>query len=388
MPGDFPTFQDLFRISRDEVLIRSARLTRQIVEREGTDANALTALGPNVGDAVIGQLIRVQAAIFLDTAAEDDLDKLVFDRYAIVRKPASPARGEVEFTTTDPNPAAFSIAENTKIRTFDGTIFLTTTPLNFPAASVGPEIVTVVSQLAGLTQHAVANSINAIVDIPAGSPTDLVVTNPLATFGAGDQETDAELRARAKLFYTTAQRGTCKALERAALSVPGIRTAVAFEALDECAAPARWVELVVADQLAEELVKSDVSPPTFEIQANAVRAEVNAVLDEFRACGIFVLVTVAVVRLIGVTLSLRYRVGFDVDSVSVQAKTHTVDYVNTLRPGEGFIVADLETRLMLVPGLEVLGGEVVAPTDTAASATEVLRTTFALVTVQNCGAAP
>lgn len=387
---DFPTFQDLFRISRDEALIRSRVLTREIVERDGTDANALVAVGPNVGDAVIGQLIRVQAAIFLDTAAGEDLDKLVFDRYNIIRKPASPALGVVDFTTTVPNPTAFTIPADTKLTTSDGTIYLTTVPIAFPAVSTGPVSITVTSQLAGLTQHAASGEINNITDVPLGAPTDLVVSNPLATFGAGDQETDAELRARARLFYTTAFRGTLKAIERGALSVPGIRTALAFEAIDECAAPARFVEVVVADQLAEELVKVDTIPPDYEEQSAAgIRILVNAALEETRAAGIFVLVTVAVVKLIGVTLALRFRVGFDVATVSTQARSRTVDYVNTLRPGDDFIVADLETALMLVPGLEVLGGEVVAPaTDQVAGATEVFRTTLALVIVQVCGVTP
>lgn len=384
--ADFPTFQDLFRISRDEALIRSNALTRQIVEREGTDANAMVAVGPNVGDAVVGQLIRVTAAIYLDTAAEEDLDRLVFDRYNIRRKPAAPGRGEVEFSTAVNNPAPFTIDADTKISTFDGRVFLVVLPVTFPSGTTGPISVPVISQLAGLTQHASIGTITNLTDNPIGAPTDLVVTNSLATFGAGDQETDAELRARARLFYTTAFRGTGKSLERGALGIPGIRTAKHFEGTDECLAPARWCELVIADQLTIELAKIDQTPPGYDEQSRQIVNEVRAVLENFRACGMLVVITLAVVRLIGITLSLRYRNGFDINLMGVLAKAQTVNYVNSLRPGDDFIIADLETALMTIPGLEILGGEVVIPaTDLVATVTEVFRTEISLVLVQNCG---
>ena len=385
--SDFPSYQDLFRISRDEALIRSAALTREVVDRPGTDANALVAIGPNVGDAVVGQLIRVQADIYLDTAQESGLDKLVFDRYNIIRKPATPAYGEVSFTTTAVNLTAFTITAGTKLQTSDGTVFTTVNVATFPASSTGPVVVNVVSQLAGISQSARANTITTIVTKPVNSPADLVVTNPFATFGSGDEETDDELRARGRLFYTTAQRGTCAAIERGALSVPGIRKALAFEALNVLGDPARWIEVVVADQLTEELVKIDSIPPDYEAQqATQVRANVNAALLEYRACGLYVLVTLAVVKLIGITLVLRYRDGFDINAVAQQARARAVDYTNSLRPGADFIVEDLEDKLRLVPGLEVLGGEVVQPnSDRVAGGTEVWRTTLALVIVQNCG---
>ena len=47
--SDFPTYQDLQRIARDEVLSRASALTVDIVTREGSEANALVAVGPAVG---------------------------------------------------------------------------------------------------------------------------------------------------------------------------------------------------------------------------------------------------------------------------------------------------------------------------------------------------
>jgi len=51
--GDFPNFQDLFRVGRDEALVRNGKLTKASIEREGGDANILNAAAAAVGAAGI-----------------------------------------------------------------------------------------------------------------------------------------------------------------------------------------------------------------------------------------------------------------------------------------------------------------------------------------------
>ena len=46
---DFPSFNDLFRVAESEVLSRNSRLTQPVIERQGTDSNALVA-----GSAAVG----------------------------------------------------------------------------------------------------------------------------------------------------------------------------------------------------------------------------------------------------------------------------------------------------------------------------------------------
>ena len=99
---DLPVFEDLFRIARDEAMLRNGRISREAIEREGMDANILMAAGTAIGDEVVGQLGALEAAVFLDSAKGAALDRLVFDRYSLVRKPASAALGTVTFTTTAP----------------------------------------------------------------------------------------------------------------------------------------------------------------------------------------------------------------------------------------------------------------------------------------------
>lgn len=385
MSGDFPTFPQLFRIARDEVLLRSNALTRDIVDRAGTDANALTAASAITGDACIGQLIQTQAATYLSSAQGKKLDRLVFDRYGILRKPATPALGEVEFRTPTAVVTGFTIPTNTKLQTADGTEFVTTVAATFPSGSAGPITVPVSSTLAGLDQHARPNTITSIPSAIPGAPLSLTVTNPLATVGAGTEETDPELRARAQRYYATAQRGTLRAIERGALETPGVRTATAYEATNEYLDPARWVQVVVADQFAEQFVKASDTTPAYETQAATLAVNVGQTLQEFRAAGIYVLVVVGVVRLVGITLSIRIRAGWDHDTVAAQCRAMAQDYVNSLAAGANLVIEDLETALSRVVGLEPLGGTVISPTtDLVAAATEVFRTSESLITIGQC----
>lgn len=380
--ADFPTHRDLFRVARNEVLARNSDLTLEIVEREGSDANALTAAGVAVGDTVVGQLISVTSALYLSTARGKDLDRLVFDRYQITRKGASPAVGEVSFTTPAPAVSGFSIPIGTQLRTVDGIAFVTTAQATFLAGTSGPVVVPVKSVLAGLSQQARAGTITTIQsDIPGVAP-NLQVTNALATAGADDEELDDNLRKRAQQFYATSKRGTLSAIRVGALAVPGVRSAETFEVLTSTGEPARLVVVVISDAFTEQLIDSTVVPPLYSTQSQVLADSVRTALFDVRAAGIQVVVQVAVVELLGVTLTLRFRSGVDSIATAAAAKAAIISYVNSLDPGASFIVLDAEKALARVPGLVVLGGEIVTPPgDVQPEPLQVLRTDLSLTVV-------
>src|ERR1700733_3774415 len=130
---DFPTSGDLFRISRDEMLARNANLNADVIEREGTDANAFTAGAAATGDEAIGQLARGNATLNLDSANGTDLDRLIYDRYNLTRKPASAGFTSVNWSTLAPNPATFNIDSGTTITTADGSKWVTLVGATFLA---------------------------------------------------------------------------------------------------------------------------------------------------------------------------------------------------------------------------------------------------------------
>lgn len=378
--SDFPNQDDLFRICRDEVLAKQALLSLEAVERAGSDANVLLAAASAAGDEVVGQLSELCAALFLGSAQGQKLDKLVFDRYSLVRKPAAPARATVTFTLAAPNPSTFVIPAGTLLSTADGTQFITTqtatilvneTSASAPARSI----------LAGSKQQAKVGAISSIMSTVAGSPGGMTVNNALATSGAADAEQDGDLRDRARRFWSTARRGTLSAIEQAALAVPGVRRATAIEVTDTSGRPARLVQLIVADSFTDALVVQNTTTAAYQQQSQQLAQQVFSSLLDTRAAGIFVQVLVGEVILQPIKLQLRFQAGVDADLVALVARATIVAKVNSLAPGQTMLVSDLYAELRKVSGLSFGGDEVSSPlADIVPRALQVLRTSLNLVT--------
>jgi uncharacterized phage protein gp47/JayE len=375
---DRPTYADLFSIARNQLLLANPRLTA--VDREGSDANALVASIAAVGDEVAQQVSYVAAASFLDTATGLNLDRLVFDRYGLVRKPAAAALGTVQFTSATGAASTFAIPVQTKLVTADGTQFETTQPATFTLGSNGPVTVPVRSVLAGTTQQAGIGEINTLLSPVPGAVADLAVTNSLATAGAADPETDAELRERARRFFTTVQRGTLAAIEQAARGVPGVRYAAAFEDVDAYGQQTGYVSLTVTDQYTDTLALLGTVPPAYEAQSQQLAERVALAVDQARAAGIYVATIVAQVVLQPVTLRLRVKAGFDTQTVSLEARAACVQVVNALAPGASLTVAALEAALANVNGLYRSSDTVTLPVATVVpTPLQVIRTNLQLV---------
>jgi uncharacterized phage protein gp47/JayE len=376
----------LFRIARDEILMHQPRVTRDAIEREGTDARAFTAGMSAVGDEVINQNAQLAAKIYLDSAKGSDLDHLIFDRYGLPRKPATVALGSVQFTTPVSSVTTFNLPAGINLQTADGKRFITTESSVFVAGSEGPITVAVRSVLAGVGQGAAPNTIRSITDQVSGAPANLQVSNQYATSASDDAETDDAYKARARLFFTTARRGTIPALEAAALGIPGVRTAKAFEGVDGLGRPARFVNLVVADAFTEEFIDSNVVPARYAQQSQALAAQVFSGLSDVRPGGMFVQVTVANTVLLGVQLALSFNAGADPVITTAEARAIVLAATNSLRPGQPWIFTDMLKLMGLVQGLvKDRNGNVppsifVSPVgDVVPKPLQVLRTTLALV---------
>jgi len=376
---DRPTYQDLFRIGRTTITSGS-QITTAVVDREGSDANVLVATAASIGDEISAQVARVGGSAFLDTATGADLDRLVFDRYSLSRKPASAALGVVRFSLTASPVANFLIPAGTLLSTSDGRQFVTLFDDTFLSTSTFLDV-NVRSVLAGSSQMAAANSITSIISYPPSAPAGLTVNNQLATAGGNNQESDSEYRSRARIFYTTLRRGTRAALEQAALAVPGVRTARAFEILNDAGGPGGIVELVISDGYTDALANTGSTIPAYDAQSDALAAAVVETLDDVRACGVFVRCRVAQVILQPVILQLSFIAGANVDTVAGLARAAIVNYVNQLQPGDDFVLSDANAILDSITGLAFNESAIASPTgNVVAGNYQVLRTNLALVT--------
>lgn len=379
--ADFLTFQDLFRASRDEALLRNSQLSRAAIEREGSDANVITAGGAAAADEVMGQLITVQSGLFLDSSEKTALRRLVFDRFGLLPKSAAPAVGEVDFGLPTASLAPFVIPVGTILETAAGVQLSSTSAIPFPASSKGPIAVPVRSLLAGADQQCGPNTITNIVSSIPGAPDGLTVNNPLATAGADDEESDASLRARARQFFSTARRGTLVAIVQGALAVPGVRTAQAFELVTSAGHPDRANQLIIADAFTAQLAQLQTVPPSYAAQSQVLSSIVFDALSDVRAAGIDVFVQVGQAVLLPIVLHLAFTAGADPVAVTATCKALAVLYTNGLVPGQAWNPPDLLALLKGVSGLAFTGNEIGSPNgQVIATPLQIIRTTQEIVT--------
>lgn len=379
--SDAPSFTDLFNIARNEALIRNGRLTAEAVERPGTDANIIAAAVAAVGQEVGTQIVRVEAGLFLDSATGPALDKLVFDRYGLLRKNAANAIGTVQFTSVTGAAAAFTIPTGTVLQASNGDQYTTSADVVYPDGSNGPVNVPIRSTLAGLDQQASVNTVTSIVSTPIGAPNDFAVSNVEATAGADNAETDDSLRNRARNFFQTTRRGTKLAIEQAALAFPGVETAQAFEVLDGNGIPARLVQLIVSDSFTDTLASyTSTPPPSYQVQSQQLAIAIFQSLDDVRAAGIYVDVIVAQVIMLPVVLRLAFAAGVDTTAVTEACQAAVVNYTNSLPPGATWSVLGCGNSVRAVGGLSVTGNEIASPVgDVVPTPLQVIRTGLAIV---------
>jgi hypothetical protein len=182
------------------------------------------------------------------------------------------------------------------------------------------------------------------------------------------------------MFFTTARRGTIKAIEAAALAVPGVRKASLFEVVDGAGRPAGAAELVVSDAFTDVLVAAGQNPASYQAQSQVLAELVYQGLSDARAGGVYINVIVAQVVLQSVVLALSFQAGVDADAVALKARAAVVAYTNSLRPGAWWVPADAVAALRSVAGLIVTGSEILSPTGTVKPASlQAIRATLGLV---------
>lgn len=371
-----PTREDYFQIGAQEVFARSAarassqRISPEAVFAEGTDINIILAAQSAMADEATRHLALRMAALFLDSAEGEDLDRLVADRFSptVVRRQAAPAVVQLQFTRTDTSaPVTFDVGA--KFRTTTGTEFELAAAVAIPLGSSGPVTGVAQAVLAGTGGNAGANTITQFVTSP--TDTTVVVTNLEPASGGTDVETDESLRERARDFFRTARRGTLSAIEFGALTVAGISSATAIEILDpQSGLPTGVVQVFIADQNG---------------QSNQVLAEsVRNALLEFRAAGVIVDVLTSQPSFQQIDYVIRFRDGTDTRAAADQLKAITVATVNVLAPGEPLLRSLLFSIARSIPGAIVPDDAIQTPAGDVLSTRNIgvaFKTELGLITV-------
>ena len=374
---DFPKQAELADIGIREVVTENPRIPLAVAQQPGTDVNTMVNVSAVMGDQVVGQITAVESGLFLASAKGQALDKYLFDRYGLLRPGATPALGSVSFSTTIPAVSPFTIPINTVLSTATGIQFLTVVATPYPIGSTGPVVVAVRSLQAGLNQRAGQGTITNIVGTIPGQPTDLRVTNPLATSGGDDQMGDVQFRTVGRNFFVNAGKGTLAAIAAAALRTPGVVRSNAYEVLDAVGRPARFVMLVIADKFTDQFANFTAVPPTYQTQSQQLALAVFQSLADVRAGGIYVQVMVAQVVPLAIQLSPTFRAGANVNQAAFNARVAAVNYTNGLNPGQTWSYEGCRKAIAQVTGIVVQPGDgtILSPVgDVVANPLQVIRT--------------
>jgi uncharacterized phage protein gp47/JayE len=366
--ADFPTRLDFTALSRAYIKQYATKIDPTLVDVAGSDVNIYVGVGSVLADAIIKQLGYSVARLTLDGAQGDDLDRYAWDRYQLTRKGASPALGTVRFFRQSAAALGGTIYTGTKLKTLAGSEYITTTDARFGDADL-QATANVRAVNAGKATQVGKNQIRAFSSTSALFDTTIQVTNDETTAGGEDKEDDPTFRARIRTFWRTVRRGTLGAIEAGALTVPGVVSAQAIEALTGDAQPANVVNLYISDSSG--------------VASQALADQVISALDDYRAGGIAVLVSTSIPMLINIQLALAFAAGTDTVTLTSTIITAVVAFVNSLPVNGPLYVGELFTALQayVSDGLILNQTTIAAPTgDLIPSVGQTLRTLPNLVT--------
>lgn len=339
-----PSVNDLYNTGKVELVARRPELTIL----PGDLSDVILSANAAVGDHVVAYVDQRMSETFIDSASGDKLTKLVDDHIGIQRLLANAAVVPLYFYRLVSGTAG-TIAAGFQVATlpdFNGVSYTYTTDsdltfgvsqldgyVNATCTTTGP---------GGNVALFLPNGEHSIVkQISPSFDSSISVYNLEAAAGGADEETDENLRNRARNFWITLRRATLASLEYGAEQVNGIFTANAVEELDPSGA---------LDYQGNPLKTGVVNVYVADQDGNANTIMVNSAIMElelYRAAGGTVNVYGAeLVNLqtklgaqLEVVLSLRATSGQTSINIQNNVKAAVVARINRLNPGE-YMIAD------------------------------------------------
>lgn len=367
--ADLPSRLDLQALGRDYWRQNAKKVDPSIVDVDGSDANLFVGSSSVVADAVVKQIGFNVNRLTLAGAEDEDLDRYAWDRYQLTRKGASPALGTVRIFRAAATAGSGSVPVNTSLKTISGAEYITTSVANFGPSDLST-LANVRAAQAGKSSQVGKNAIRKFSQPSLLFDATLQVTNDDVTAGGEDTEDDETFKNRIQKFWTTARRGTLGAIEFGAISVPGVVSAQAIEALSGSGLPARVVNLYIADSSG--------------VASQALADQVIAALDDYRAGGIAVVISTSIPLIVSIQLALSFEAGVDTVTLTQQIQAAIVEYVNSLPVNGTLLVAGLFSVLQqfFSDGVVAQQSSIVAPVgDLVPAIGQTIRTTTASVQV-------
>ena len=353
--ADFPSREELFRRWRDgAITVPDTRVSPSEIDLPGSDLNLVAAAAAILGEEVVSRMARLYAGVFEDTATGQCLDRVIFDRKGITRKPAAPATGELVLTRPTAAAGAGTVDGGLPGSTPQPTRFITNTGITYlllEDAVFGATDLSVTVR----AQAELAGTAYTVADNQAWTPVDpvfdttLVATNPVEMAGAEDEETDDKFRARARAFFPTLRRGTLQAIEFGLRAAAGVDAVSVQEVLNTSGLPYCAVEAFVLDVLGQS--------------NDTLAARAQGELEEFRALGIPVFVRAGRPDFISIALTPVFdaRIINDTQAAAADIRSAIITAVNSLQPGQTLDRTRITAAALSVPGVSLPDGALTEP---------------------------
>jgi uncharacterized phage protein gp47/JayE len=369
---DLPSRLDLFTLGKRFVSARARRIDPAKIDTLGSDVNLIVGSTSVMADHVVKQLGYSINRLFLEGAEDEDLDRWGFDRYqeAGVRKGAAPARTSLTISRPTTAAGAGDVPVGTRVSTLTGIEYVTTTAATLAAADLFVSGVFARAAQAGKLNQVGAEELRRFAQPDLLFDATLTVINEAAAAGGEDDENDDLFKARLRAFWRAARRGTLGAIEFGALTVGGVVSASAVEALTVGGLPARVVDLYIADSSG--------------VASDALAADVDATLREYRAGGIAVIIHTSLPQIVTVELRLSFQANVDTLTLTTTIRAAVVGLINSLPVNGTLYRADLFSllRRYVDDGLVQNEGTLVSPTgDLVPEIGQTIRTELSQVTV-------
>jgi hypothetical protein len=316
---DFPRYPELFEIAVRAMLAKDNSLTEEVIRTPGTAAYTIASLAATMGQELVYHIACVARDRLLSTAKGEELDRLVYDWFGLLRKPAAAATCKCKFTCS----TAGILNPGTKVGTADGKEYILTETISFSThgqSLYGTVVCTQTGEIGNTKANTITRILSSIYD------PNMVVTNEEPAVGGCDAESDESLRERARSFWQVVQRGTLLAIQNGALTIPQVAKAVAYETNITNSAGqilGKIVSLAVAAQ----------NQGGNQAIVNLVKQE----LDNWRPAGVYVnVIACDVIWLNVIQLQVSWRVGANVELAKERIKTRIVNFINNMDPGQIF----------------------------------------------------
>lgn len=368
---DLLSRSDLTAIGRRYILQSAQKLEASIVDTKGSNANLYVGSGSFMAFAVARQVHQSFAEHMLEGNTGDKLDRFILDRTngLLPRLGAKAAVVPLELARPTSTGGVGDIPTNTKIIGLDGSEYITTSVAIFGASSLASSCTARAVQAGKQTQVG-RNQLRRFARLSDIFDQTITVNNPEPASGGEPREEDGPYKQRFRLFFPSLAKATKGAIEFGARQVAGVSSATANEALTSGGQPARVVTLAIADSsgLANEVLG----------------AEVVAELENWRAFGIAVVLSLGLPQLVPIVLRLRYRTGVNTSALATLVRTAIVEFVNSLGVNQTLSRAELFSVLVRYrsSGLIVLDDAIAEPLgDVVPDLDKTIRTRTELVTL-------